>query len=156
MHARRQDRSKSVVIGMLIAVISIVAISIWGVPGANAAQITATPGSGSTAMACEQVLPYAQQNLSEGCNALDQNEICYGNRTNVITWQPNSGGGPFIKPGDIVGIDLVKALSAAPLNLERGEWGLSVLKMQANLPGTVAGQAITFILYGDTNIEKQD
>jgi len=35
-----------------------------------------------------------------------------------------------------------------------GTWGLSLLKLQANLPNTMPGQNITFVVYGDTSVQN--
>src|SRR5947199_5401758 len=107
MQAR--NGSKTIGVTTLIGVLSIIAVSIWGIPGVSAAQVTATPGSNATPLACAQVLPYVQKNLTQGCNALDRNQICYGNRTNVVTYQDNVTPVPFAQPGDIVTVDTIKA-----------------------------------------------
>ncbi len=49
----------------------------------------------------------------------------------------------FINVGDRVGINQVKQLEAFPLNILEQVWGVAILKLQANLPGTVPGQIVT-------------
>src|SRR5205823_6231693 len=39
-------------------------------------------------------------------------------------------------------------------DVQAGTWGLSLLKLQANLPDSLPGQNITFLVYGDTSIEN--
>ena len=41
-----------------------------------------------------------------------------------------------------------------PLNRQTGTWGLSLLKLQANLPDTNPGQNVTFLVFGDTSVDN--
>jgi hypothetical protein len=45
-------------------------------------------------------------------------------------------------------------LYASPLDMINDLWGVAVLKLQANMPGTVPGQNVTFLVFGDTSIEN--
>lgn len=143
------SRSKQLPTAALLVVILIVAGAIW-TPGVIAAQVTATPG----AMSCAQLLPAVQKNLSQQCNSLDRDQVCYGNPAITVQYQDDNAASsiPFTVPGNIAPVTAFKSITTAPLNLERGEWGLAVLKVQTNLPGTTAGQAVTFVLYGDTSL----
>lgn len=134
-------RSRQTGVGVVLLLVFVVGMSIWG-PGVTVAQ---------NAAVCAQILSDVQKQLSEGCAALDKNEICYGNKTITVEFQ--GGDSPtFGKAGDIAPLSAVKSLKSGPLNPERGEWGLAVLKVQAaNLPNTTAGQTATFIVYGDTS-----
>ncbi|NWF68461.1 MAG: LysM peptidoglycan-binding domain-containing protein [Chloroflexi bacterium] len=40
------------------------------------------------------------------------------------------------------------------MNLENSEWGIATLSVQANIPNTLPGQAVTFLLLGDAQVEN--
>ena len=46
----------------------------------------------------------------------------------------------------------VLTLSTAPMDLNHDIWGIAVFKLQANLPGTVPGQNVSFLVFGDTGL----
>ena len=135
----------------LILVLWIVSLAFWE-PGLTAAQVTAQVTSTPGASTCAQLLPALQKNLSTGCSTLDRDQACYGNAPLSIDYQASTTQSPFAQPGDITPLNIIRSITAGPLNLERSEWGLAVLKVQANLPGTTAGQLVTFVIYGDTNL----
>ncbi|GEM_PF-2345865 len=144
-----ESRSKRLSTAALLVVILIVAGAIW-TPGVITAQVTATPA----ALSCAQLLPAVQKNLSQQCSSLDRDQVCYGNTAITVQYRDEDAASsfPFTVPGNIAPLSALKSITTAPLNLERGEWGLAVLKVQTNLPGTTAGQAVTFVLYGDTSL----
>jgi hypothetical protein len=56
--------------------------------------------------------------------------------------------------GDKAPIQVIKTLKTSPLDVKRGTWGISLLKLQANLPNTLPGQSVTFLVFGDTAIQN--
>lgn len=106
-----------------------------------------------SSLTCSQLVPLVQKNLASSCQNMDRDEICLGYPTVAVQFQDGKPGQTFKQVGDIVPVNTVKSISTAPLNLERGEWGLVVLKTQATVPNTTAGQAVTFVLYGDTTLK---
>jgi hypothetical protein len=121
-------------------------MSAWG-PGTTIAQNAANTAQ------CAKILSDVQKHLSDGCRALDKDQVCYGNRSITVEFQSADSDSPtFAQAGDIVSLSEIKSIKSSPLNPDRGEWGLAVLKAQvANLPNTTAGQTATFIIYGDTS-----
>jgi hypothetical protein len=109
----------------------------------------------SPAASCADILARAVEQLSGQCNALDRDQVCYGNFKINVEYLSDDSTQTFSQPGDIIPFSNLKSISTAPLNLENGEWGLAIFKMQAKVPGTVAGQAVTFVLYGDTKLTPE-
>src|SRR5450755_352909 len=102
---------------------------------------------------CEQILAQALDTLHQTCDGLTRNQACYGN--NAIQAEPAANVSlKFDTVGDTAPLRAIKSLSTSPLNLENGTWGLSLLKVQANLPDTLPGQNVIFLVYGDTSIEN--
>ncbi len=133
--------------GLTLLGVIIVAFFISG-PATTAAQNTATP----VPMTCAQVVPMVQKNLAASCGSVAGNQICYGNPQIQAEFMENATNIPFANVGDMAPLSAIKSITTAPLDLTNAQWGLAVLKVQAALPGTAAGQFVTFILYGDTTI----
>jgi hypothetical protein len=51
-------------------------------------------------------------------------------------------------------IDL-ETIRTTPLNLALDRWGIAVMNVQANVPNTLPGQAVTFLLLGDAQVENR-
>ncbi|MCC7451792.1 MAG: SH3 domain-containing protein [Anaerolineae bacterium] len=125
----------------------VVALALWS-PRASGAQ---------TINQCAKLITDVQKHLTDGCINLGKDQICYGNRSVKVDFQDTASRNVrFSDVGDTAPIQLIKSIRTSPLNLNQDEWGLVVLRMQAtNLPNTTAGQAVTFIVYGDTTLTNQ-
>jgi len=115
------------------------------------------PSSAQTINQCAKLLTDVQKHLTDGCINLGKDQICYGNRSVKVDFQDTASGNvQFSNVGDTAPVKLIKSIRTSPLNLNQDEWGLVVLRMQGtNLPNTTAGQAVTFIVYGDTTLTNQ-
>jgi hypothetical protein len=116
-----------------------------------------TPAARSSKLAtdatCEEILTRAMQSLQSTCNDVTRNSACYGN--NQVKVEPKVGAAlKFDVVGDRAPIRNIRTLITSPLDVERGLWGLSLLKLQANLPDTLPGQNLTFLVFGNTSIEN--
>lgn len=119
-----------------------------------------TPANNNTptAVACQQVLPLVLKNLSAnpGCGGLNPAQACYGNYQLTVSYAnlaANVTPPPFSVPGNIAPLDSMQSIQASP-NLGQGQWGVAMLKLRADLPGSVGGAPVTFILYGDMRLEN--
>ncbi|HVU13881.1 MAG TPA: LysM domain-containing protein [Phototrophicaceae bacterium] len=127
--------------------------------------IALTMGSGSMAapvdqvstpapnITCDQLVQLAEASVGLVCDNLGRNKVCYGNHLVSAQFQPNSKL-TFVKSGDTVNLLDVMRLSTAPLNMLTKDWGIAVIKAQANLPDALPGQNVTFLLYGDTTVNN--
>jgi hypothetical protein len=61
----------------------------------------------------------------------------------------------FSQRGDLVDIDRLLRLSAAPLDLTQQVWGVAVLRLMANLPRSLPGETVTMIVFGNTTLGSQ-
>jgi hypothetical protein len=147
MKAIPTKRFSQLIGGMVI--LCVTALVIWQ-PQISNAQATATP----TALKCDQVVPLAVKNLSTSCNSLDKDQICYGNNSISVEFLDSADSSKlqFSQVGDTIPLSALKSITTAPLDLKNGKWGLAALKVQASLPGATGGQAVTFVLYGDTKV----
>jgi hypothetical protein len=101
---------------------------------------------------CQAILTRAMDTLKNVCSDLGRNKACYGHDT--VKAELRSDNVRFDSLGDIVPIQMVKKITTSALDLQRGTWGLSLLKLQANLPDTLPGQNVTFLIYGDISIQN--
>jgi hypothetical protein len=137
--------SRKVNLGVLLLIGLVLVSAVWGT------QVTTAQTSGGEA--CAQLLPNIEQHV-KGCQGLEPDQVCYGNKIIAVEYTEEAGGQKTLaKEGDIAPLNTVKSLTAGPLNPERDEWGVAVLKTQpGNLEGTTGGQVVTFIVYGDTTV----
>lgn len=114
------------------------------------AQATA---AGNTAASCQQLIDRALQASSNSCSQIGSNKVCYGNVTLQAALRPGTSG-RFEQKGDIIDVANLLELSAAPLDLDSQEWGIAIFKLLANLPRTLPGENITFIVFGNTTLSS--
>src|SRR4051812_37175893 len=98
---------------------------------------------------CQTVMTRAMDTLQSTCTRVGRNKACYGNNLVKADTQAQ-----FSNVGDITNISEIHSLSTAPLDEQNGIWGLTLLKMQANLPDSLPGQNVTFLVFGNTHIDN--
>lgn len=104
---------------------------------------------------CSAVMQQAIALVSETCSATGRNEACHGYYRVEAKDRTGSNALQF-NVGDIVSVLDVSALTTAPMNLEEGEWGVALLRLQANLPDLLPGENVTLLLLGDTRMQADD
>ncbi|MEP7288724.1 MAG: hypothetical protein ABI947_23475 [Chloroflexota bacterium] len=136
---------------VLLILVFLTGLILWK-PQPTIAQDAATPTP--VPLSCNQLLPLARTNLTR-CNGVSRDQVCYANNSIAVEYADpanSTDNMPFSKLGDIVPVSALKSITTSPLDLVKGEWGLAVLKVPANVAGTTAGQTVTFVLYGDTSM----
>ncbi|GAB4574600.1 MAG: hypothetical protein Kow0077_21950 [Anaerolineae bacterium] len=104
---------------------------------------------------CPGLVAEALQALDNACTGLTRNAACYGhNRIDATFWQPRDDL-LFSQPADRVALIDLQTLATAPLDIETERWGVAVLNLQADLPDTLPGQAVTMLLMGDTTVTNR-
>jgi hypothetical protein len=101
---------------------------------------------------CPAIISTALSAVDSACNETTRNQLCYGNIILKATPREAAATLPFEKSGDKVSITDVKTLQLSSFSLKDAEWGVALLKLQANLPDTLPGQNVTFLLFGDVNM----
>ncbi|MGB1286497.1 MAG: hypothetical protein ACPG7F_08195 [Aggregatilineales bacterium] len=99
---------------------------------------------------CPELVTEALDSADELCADLDRNEACYGN----FQIDADVQDGEFAEAGDITDLININRLDLAGLNEEAGTWGVAVMNLQADIPDTLPGQNVTFLLFGDVEIES--
>lgn len=101
---------------------------------------------------CPEIVSRALSAADEACKQTGRNQACYGNFNLEATSQPGAPEFRFSSVGDIVDIADVQSLKLSPMKIESQEWGVALLKLQANIPDTLPGQNVTFLLFGDVEL----
>ncbi|MGB7338520.1 MAG: LysM peptidoglycan-binding domain-containing protein [Phototrophicaceae bacterium] len=103
---------------------------------------------------CDQFVGRALEAVDGSCNTLGRNQACYGFTRVEASFQSDMGDDFFTNPADVADVAELETIRTAPLNVATDEWGVAVLVLQANMPETLPGQNVTFILMGDAELEN--
>lgn len=102
---------------------------------------------------CSTLMQRAIELVSVACSATGRNQVCHG-YFRVDAKDRDGDDSLVFDVGDIIPILDISALTTAPMNLAENEWGVALLRLQANLPDVLPGQNATFLLLGDSRIES--
>jgi hypothetical protein len=103
---------------------------------------------------CPTIVQAALDATDEQCSATTRNQACYGNVNLQATPQPDIDNFTFSTPGDMVAVSAIESFSLSSQVEESGEWGVALMQLQANIPDTLPGQNVTFLLFGDVQIQN--
>ncbi len=123
---------------------------------AGAALSLVTPlAAQTTSESCTQLVTNAMTAVSENCAGLGRNQACYGHSlVSVSSWDPGAAL-TFEAAGDTADVAAIQTLTTSPLDPAADIWGIAVLALQADLPDTLPGQNVTFLVFGDAALSGQ-
>jgi LysM repeat protein len=104
--------------------------------------------------ACPALVELALSQVGNNCGDLGRNSACYGFNQVEATFIDVVDTVPFDRPADRAELKVLQSLQTSPADLGLNQWGIAVLNIQADIPDTLPGQAVTFLLMGDTEIEN--
>jgi hypothetical protein len=105
---------------------------------------------------CPSLVLDALEAVGDNCGGLGRNSACYGfNRVDATFNEAVSVAEDFFsRPADRAELTTLESLQTVPLDIDLEEWGVAVMSVQANVPNTLPGQAVSFILLGDVSIDN--
>lgn len=103
---------------------------------------------------CPAIVVQALEAVGNNCGGLGRNNACYGFNRVAATFSQELTEAAFSRPSDQTGLTTLQTIETAPLNNALQEWGVAVMSVQANIPNTLPGQAVSFILLGDVELEN--
>ncbi len=106
------------------------------------------------AEACPALVELALQSVREVCDRLGRDEACYGHTLVEATFWDEAADLTFSAPADRVPLLDLRTLATAPLDLASETWGVALLNLQTPVEGALPGQAVTFLLMGDAQLEN--
>lgn len=121
---------------------------------ASALFLSVTAVTAAQTASCPAIVREALAATDSACANTGRNEACYGNISLEAQPQPGVSDFNFTEPGDLVNVAGVQTLTLTPLDQEEDTWGVALMKLQANLPETLPGQNVTFLLFGDVEIRN--
>ena len=100
---------------------------------------------------CQAIIDAAVQAAIKGCGDIGRNQACYGS-VRVSADYEYGATATFEQVGDRLDVSTLRTLYTAPFNPVTGEWGIAIMKLQANLPDTLPDQNAVFVMLGDAEI----
>ncbi len=120
---------------------------------APSAEATAAVEIQPSPMSCDGLVAAALERADSFCRSLGRNQACYG--SSLVRAELAEGSGEkFSGVGDVANLSAIRSLSTAALDVEEQVWGIAFLKVQADLPDTLPGQNVTFLLYGGARLDN--
>lgn len=120
---------------------------------------TPTPTETATAIVraqaeCPAFVGQALANIRSECDPTQRNEVCYSHTNIQAAFRSDIEPIKFEDPGDIAPLSAVTGLTLNS-DLANNQWGVALLRLQANLPDTLPGQNVTVLLFGGTEFSDR-
>lgn len=103
----------------------------------------------SAPLTCPEIVQAALTALEANCTGVGRNTACYANTLVESSFTQPVADGFFSQPADLADITTLSSLITAPMDTANDIWGIALMNLQANLPGTLPGQSVTMLLMGD-------
>ncbi len=104
--------------------------------------------------ACDAIVQQALSSLGQNCDLMDRNSACYGFNKLGATFNQVQADDFFTRVSDRTPLNIVDTITSTPLDTTNNTWGVAVMKVQANVPNSLPGQAVTFVLLGDAQVRN--
>lgn len=104
---------------------------------------------------CSTLVTSALEITDQYCGGTVPDQLCYGHSMLDIEPQPGFGPFNFNQAGDKVEVAGLQSLRVSGMNTATDQWGVALMQVQANLPGTLSVQDVTFLIMGDVEIENR-
>ncbi|MEO8396679.1 MAG: SH3 domain-containing protein [Chloroflexota bacterium] len=107
-----------------------------------------------TAATCTAMIQQALGVVQDGCASTGRNQTCYGYVALSATARDGVPNFTFSHQGDLANLGDLATLRLSPFNDVDKTWGVALMKVQANLPDALPGQNVTFVLFGDVQVQN--
>lgn len=104
---------------------------------------------------CSKLVREALNNIAQTCNQLGMNMACYAQDKVYTTLREQTSEVSFDKPSDLAALHHLESIRTAEIDAALQQWGIAVMKVQANLANTLPGQGIIFVMVGDVAIDNE-
>ncbi len=103
---------------------------------------------------CPGLVQQAIDAVGNNCGSLNRNSACYGFQQVEAEFSQPQPVGFFSTPSDRARLLELEQLITSPMDSALDKWGVALLSVQANLPDTLPGQSVIFMLMGNTQVEN--
>ena len=104
---------------------------------------------------CPALVQDALSRVEQLCTDTGRNQICYGHSVLLAEPRPEIRDALLSTPGDITDIHNVNRVRLFPMDVDLGQWGVALMRVQANLPNSLPGQNVLFLLFGDVELAPE-
>jgi hypothetical protein len=103
---------------------------------------------------CPQIVQSAFTATRDLCEAAGNNQACYGSTQVEAELAPEYAdqGIEFSAPGDLLDLLALQTLRLSPMDVNTGTWGMSLMRVQANLANTA--QNVILLVFGDVALSN--
>ncbi len=103
---------------------------------------------------CPAIVETALAQIGDHCGDLSRNSACYGFDQIVSSFSQPQPDNFFSVPRDRADLVQLQTIQTLPLNIEEQQFGVAVLNAQANVPNSLPGQGVIFLLLGDATLNN--
>ena len=103
---------------------------------------------------CSDLVQRALSAVGDSCAPTGRNEACYGYVSLEATAREGAQDFSFTHAGDLANVADLQTLRLSALDTANNTWGIALMKLQANLPDALPGENVTFLLFGDVQIDN--
>lgn len=103
---------------------------------------------------CPVVVETALTQLGSNCAGLGTNAACYGFTRVDATFVDQALASSFSRPTDRTDLANLLSIRTTTADPQLDQWGIAVMNVQADIPDTLPGQNVTFLLLGETEVEN--
>lgn len=139
----------------LTLVVIVIGLVFVNIPQSSHAQ-SETPLSSLSSQqtnACVKLVQDAFAQTGTNCGNLDRNSTCYGFKTVTASFTDLVDGALLSEPGDRAELTELESLLTSAIKTSTSEYGITVLKPQANIHSSV--DAASLVLVGEGQIESE-
>ncbi|MBC7813388.1 MAG: SH3 domain-containing protein [Burkholderiales bacterium] len=104
---------------------------------------------------CPAMIQTVFAEIDRNCSSLERNSACYGFQQVQAAFNEEMPDDYFTHPADLAPLSMIDTIQTLPLDPVTSNWGVALMKAQANLPDTVPGQSVVFVLMGDVEVENR-
>ncbi len=102
--------------------------------------------------ACQKIVASAFQSLQQHCLGFELNSLCYGHPQVEIGFRAEDRAVEINKPGERAPVAGIARVRSSELDLEVGNWGIALLNLGGNLPGSYQGPGAIVMLAGAAEV----
>jgi uncharacterized protein YraI len=102
--------------------------------------------------ACPALVLSAYMTTADLCESTGRNQACYGHSLLEAKPQPNVSAFKFDQEGDVASVSQIQSLRLSVMDDATGAWGITVMRLQANMPDSQPAKNVTLLLVGDVEI----
>ena len=103
---------------------------------------------------CTAFVKQALAATDKVCTDTGRNQACYGHISLDAQPQAQDTSFKFSEVGDKVDVARVSRLRLSPMDVKTDQWGVALLKVQADIPNSMPNTNVSVLVFGDVELEN--